>query len=166
MELIFHIVVGIQHQMHFTELSGCFGGIARSGCLGEVSLQQLPMAVRACSDAQQLPVHAQLCLWLATYSSRVTNRNSPKSLRLSDWLRWIPFMESFCAYTRDPSLPQLALGTQPAWDLGLDAPLSPAAGSSSSTCSQASYCNCSLFDGCWQSHTGIHTHNNRSNHLP
>lgn len=164
MELIFHIIVGIQHQMHFSELFGCFwGGLpdlvawARWACSSSPCLWE-PAVVLSSSWC----MHSSACGWPPTATESPAEAAPRAPGCLADLCGSLS--GSTRAYTPGPLL--AALGTHPAQFLALDARLSPAADSSPSTCSQASCCTCWLFYHCWQSHIGIHTHTNISNQLP
>lgn len=167
MELIFHFIVGIQQQMHFSELLVVFEGISRSGFLCKVSLQQLPVPVRTCSDAQQLQcMHSSVCAWPPTAAESPTEAAPRASGCLAHQDGSI--VESTCAHTPGPLPAVAALRHPPCPGPGPGCPGVPSCWQQQQNryLLQASCSTCWLLYGCWQSHTGMQTHTKISNQLP
>lgn len=156
MELIFHIIAGIQHQMHFGDLFGCFGGDcqicfpvqgepAAAPCAHE-NLQWCSAAPSACTA---LCVHGHL-----QHQNR--QQKQPQEPPAAWMIRVDPLVEArvpgplpAVAAPRYPPCPGPALGCPAVPTCWQQQP--------HQYLLQASCFTCWLFCGCWQYHTGIHT---------
>lgn len=89
MELIFHIIVEIQHQMHFSELSGFFGGDCQIWLPGRGE----PAAAPSASTALCVAGHLQQQRW---------QQKQPQGPEPVWLIGMLLLVGSTCAYTPGP----------------------------------------------------------------